>query len=173
MEVDKTRESRKHESRSVQENHDHRYNDIRRLEERISQLRPKLDVMYVSPLDIPKEVIPEGWTYHWFRTSVYDQPDTARDVAAKNNGWTPVPANRHPEIFNSGVSGRKITNHGNIEYCGLVLCEIPMAIYEEMQRRIHEKHLNEVRGLKGLEGLGNDARVFANEVGTNYGFGSS
>lgn len=169
MGIDKQDESRKHEKRLVSERQELRHDDPRRLEARIAELKPKIDVLYVSPLHVPDEVIPLGWTYHWVRTSLLDVPDVKRESFCKMNGWNPVPADRHPEIFNMGLTGRKITDHGYVEYCGLLLCEMPTYIYDKIKQKISDQHLSEVRGLKGLEGLGRDGKIFGNEV--SYGFG--
>lgn len=53
-----------------------------------------IDQFYVDPA-----IIPYGWTYEWKRKSIYNMPDTSHQIGLMENGWTPVPADRHPGTF--------------------------------------------------------------------------
>lgn len=48
---------------------------------------------------VPSEIVPVGWTYEWKVVKVLGAPDTERIVQASENGWEPVPAERHDGIF--------------------------------------------------------------------------
>ncbi len=80
---------------------------------------------------IPREIIPEGWDYQWNRKSVYNQIDTSELILMSENGWRPVPAERHPGMF------MPVGAKGEIERDGLVLMERPMAL--TLEARAEEK----------------------------------
>ena len=48
---------------------------------------------------VDAESIPEGWTYEWKRHTVYGQEDPAYQVQLAREGWSPVPASRHPSMM--------------------------------------------------------------------------
>jgi len=50
-----------------------------------------------SAYHIPREEIPDGFTYQWVRESVYNEPDQPNIVSRGRNGWRAVPADRHPD----------------------------------------------------------------------------
>src|SRR5215469_2284972 len=54
-----------------------------------------------DPYHIPPELIPKGWTYQWNAISVVGNTDVVLDQAngMYENGWRPVPAERHPGMF--------------------------------------------------------------------------
>lgn len=81
------------------------------------------DRFYVDP-----DSIPEGWTYNWKRFSSYELQDTANQLRVKREGWTPVPAGRHPEMMPQSASAEDI-----IMRDGLVLMECPTEIVRERQ----------------------------------------
>ena len=52
----------------------------------------------VDPYNIPQEIIPKGWSYQWNVVTVYNSKDVTMDQTNDmyQNGWRPVPAERHP-----------------------------------------------------------------------------
>lgn len=84
--------------------------------------RNNTDPFYIDP-----SVIPDGWRYQWCRNSVAGEIDTANMIAHTENGWRPVPAERHPGMFM--VDGHK----GPIERGGLILMERPSALCAEAE----------------------------------------
>lgn len=90
------------------------------------------DQFYIAP-----EMVPAGWTYQWCRKSVYGQPDVAHQIALMENGWTPVPAERHAGAFMP--PGFK----GEIDRGGLVLMERP----EELTQEAREEDRQNARAL--------------------------
>lgn len=55
----------------------------------------------VDPFEIPGNIVPQGWTYQWNVVSVTGNSDIVLDqgLGMYENGWRPVPAERHPGIF--------------------------------------------------------------------------
>jgi hypothetical protein len=82
------------------------------------------DQLYVDP-----STIPDGWTYNWKRYSAYEWEDTGNQLRVKREGWTPVPASRHPEMMPHNTDANSI-----IMRDGLVLMECPTEIVEERKR---------------------------------------
>lgn len=74
---------------------------------------------------VPNDMVPDGWTYEWKRHTVFGQEDPAYQVQLAREGWTPVPAARHPQLMPAGQA------EGAILRKGMVLMECPSEIIEE------------------------------------------
>jgi len=74
--------------------------------------------------EIPREIIPEGWDYQWCAVSVTGNSEILLDqnLMFAENGWRPVPADRHPGRFMP--AGHK----GSIVRGGQMLMERPMEL---------------------------------------------
>lgn len=81
--------------------------------------------------DLDQSRIPPGMAYTWKRVSLLGQEDKENQIIAEMNGWTPVPANRHPEL--AGKSG----GEGPIVRKGLMLMEQPKE-WEEESRALQD-----------------------------------
>lgn len=77
---------------------------------------------------IPPHIIPDGWTYEWKSKTILGQEQTDHITGLMENGWTPVPAERHAGQFmvRSGT--------GEIVRDGLVLMERPVELTEEARQ---------------------------------------
>ena len=55
----------------------------------------------VDPFHIPPEIVPKGWDYQWNVVSVTGNTEIVLDqgLGMYENGWRPVPAERHPGLF--------------------------------------------------------------------------
>ena len=78
---------------------------------------------------IPMDAIPPGWDYQWKRHSIYGQEDPAYQIKTAQDGWTPVPASRHPEMMPLGSSAETIMRDG------MILMECPSEIVAEYRAR--------------------------------------
>lgn len=98
-----------------------------RAAQRPPQRPPQRRVIYTGTnrFDFDKSRVPEGMTYGWKRISVAGGEDTEHKILCEMNGWTPVPANRHPEL-----AGRNPTD-APIVRGGLMLMELPTPWAEE------------------------------------------
>jgi hypothetical protein len=76
--------------------------------------------------DFDQNVIPNGQTYEWKRKTMFGQEDQENLINLEQNGWTPVPADRHPELM-----GRRAVAGAEICRGGLVLMERPTEITDE------------------------------------------
>ena len=62
------------------------------------------------PEVLPNPTPEPGYTYHWVRISTQGQPDPTNVSSKLREGWEPVLATDHPEIFLTGIemNGSKI-----------------------------------------------------------------
>lgn len=99
-------------------------------EVRAPQRAPQRRVIYngTNRFDFDKTKIPPTMAYKWLRISLAGQEDPENKVMAEMNGWTPVPAQRHPEL--SGLSAKE---GQAIIRGGLMLVEQPKE-YEQESR---------------------------------------
>lgn len=90
-----------------------------------------------DPFAFDRAIIPDGWDYQWVAYAVYGQDQTAAMVGYQENGWTPVPADRHPGMFMP--PGYK----GNITRDGQMLMERPMMLTMEARDEERRKALSQ------------------------------
>lgn len=79
---------------------------------------------------IPPEIIPRGWTYQWCAVSVSGNQDIVADqnLHFYENGWRPVPANRHEGRY------MPVGHTGNIVRGGQMLMERPEQLTQQAQQ---------------------------------------
>jgi len=71
-----------------------------------------------DPFEIPDDIIPPNWTYQWNCISVTGNSDVCLDqsIGMYENGWRPVPAERHPGRFVArGTKGEIIRGGQRLE----------------------------------------------------------
>lgn len=96
------------------------------IREHLGDLDEGVDEFYIDP-----SVIPDGWTYEWKRFSTVNKEDFAYLNAQKRAGWTPVPAERHPDKVPDDQKD------GNILFKGMILMERPTEIVEERKAMLN------------------------------------
>jgi hypothetical protein len=80
-----------------------------------------------------------GWAYRWVRLSMGGQVD-AKNVSSKfREGWEPVRASDHPEIFT--LPGENDRFKDNIVVGGLMLCKTPVEFVKD--RNAHFKGITD------------------------------
>lgn len=84
---------------------------------------------------------PENMAYEWKRLSLLNQPDVSHVAAFIENGWTLVPADRHPEMA-------QFHEQGHIYAHGMVLMQIPMDTWRERQVRARQIAKDQVEANK-------------------------
>lgn len=54
-----------------------------------------------DPYHIPANIVPDGWSYQWNVVTVYNSQDQcmSQTMGMFENGWRPVPAERHDGMF--------------------------------------------------------------------------
>ena len=73
----------------------------RELETRERTVRTKA---WTRPTVLPDPTPEDGYTYHWVRISTNGQSDATNISSKIREGWEPVRAMDHPEIFTDVVS---------------------------------------------------------------------
>lgn len=92
-----------------------------------------------DPFEVPQNEIPAGWSYQWNPVTVTGKEMVAEQVLMQQNGWRPVPANRHPgRWFPPDYQGAIVVQ-------GLRLEERPMALTQEALREDNMRARNQVR----------------------------
>ena len=81
----------------------------------------------IDQFHIPLDLIPKGWSYQWNTVTIYNREDLVVGQAMQmyENGWRPVPAERHPGRF--VPVGKK----GDIVRDGMRLEERPLSMTKE------------------------------------------
>ena len=85
--------------------------------------------------EVDRSLIPDETDYVWRCLSIMGMENKENMVNAEFNGWTPVPASRHPEIVGTRIASE--TPNASIIVSGLVLMERPLEltrIAREMER---------------------------------------
>jgi hypothetical protein len=80
-----------------------------------------------------------GYTFHWVRVSTRGQADAINVSSKLREGWEPVRAVDHPEIFLSSIENERFKD--NIVIGGLLLCKAPVELVKER----NEYYTNQTR----------------------------
>ena len=101
---------------------------------------------------VPPEIIPEGWDYQWNVVSVTGNSEIVMDQAngMYENGWRPVPAERHPGVFLArGKTGEIIRGGQRLEERPMSLS---MAARDEEVRLAQQQMRDRDQSLMGIAG---------------------
>lgn len=122
-----------------------RASQMRSTQERQAAMRALADQEQKGMLWWNDALRPPGMVYGWIRRAVNNEQDQLNVTSRQQSGWMPVPPERHPEL--TGVNWGLPTDNKRsyIERAGLVLCEIPLHIYEA------HKDLDRLRRFEALK----------------------
>lgn len=140
---------------------------VQRSAQRVPQ-RPLVIRTGSNRFEFDRDVIPEGQTYEWKRKSMFGQEDVENMINLDQNGWSPVPAHRHPELM-----GRRAVVGGEIVRGGLLLMERPQEITEEAREldtfaaRSQVAQQIQRLGLEGKRAGGKGIKTTYEPVGSN------
>ena len=81
------------------------------------------------PTVLPDPIPQEGYKFHWVRVSTMGQPDSTNVSSKLREGWEPVRAEDHPEIFSDAVADARFKD--NVIVGGLMLCKALIELVEE------------------------------------------
>lgn len=88
---------------------------------------------------VPANEIPRGWDYQWNPVTVYNKEVTEESLIMAENGWRPVPADRHPGRWTAqGYKGQIIVE-------GLRLEERPMSLSVEAKNEDIQRAKTQIR----------------------------
>ena len=96
-----------------------------------------------SIYDIDPSAIPDGMKYQWNVVSVLGNTDIVKRqaISMQQNGWTPVPWERHTDLF-----GPVQASQNEIVFGGLRLEERPVEMSEEAEQEEYQAAVDQVRG---------------------------
>ena len=98
----------------------------RELETRETTTRTK---SWVRPELLPSPTPEPGFVYHWVRLSTRGTADATNVSSKLREGWEPVKASDHPEIFVAGVENDRFKD--NVLIGGLLLCKAPREMVQD------------------------------------------
>ena len=90
------------------------------------RLPPRVVVTSLNEFDYDESKRPHDMTYKWVRVTLGGQEDPRNQILHDMNGWTPVPADRHPEL-----AGRTPKPGQAIIRGGQMLMQLPKQYAEE------------------------------------------
>lgn len=81
------------------------------------------------PEVLPNPTPEDGYVYRWIRISTQGQADPTNVSSKLREGWEPVMATDHPEIFLTGIENERFKD--NVVIGGLLLCKAPQEMVDE------------------------------------------
>ena len=81
------------------------------------------------PEVLPNPTLEDGYCYRWIRISTRGVSDATNVSSKIREGWEPVSADVHPEIFTDSVADNRFKD--NIIIGGLMLCKAPEEMVAE------------------------------------------
>ena len=81
------------------------------------------------PEVLPTPNLEPGYAFHWVRISTRNQADAINVSSKLREGWEPVRAVDHPEIFLMDVENERFKD--NVVIGGLLLCKAPVELVKE------------------------------------------
>ena len=139
----------------------------RELETRETTVRKK---SWTRPEVLPTPNPEEGYKFHWVRISTRGEADPMNVSGKLREGWEPVKASDHPEIFLAGVESDRFKD--NIVVGGLLLCKAPVELVEERNDFYAQQAEAQIRSVDNNFMRENDPRMpLFNERKTKVSFG--
>ena len=139
----------------------------RELETRETTVRKK---SWVRPEVLPTPNPEEGYKFHWVRISTRGEADPMNVSGKLREGWEPVKASDHPEIFLAGVESDRFKD--NIVVGGLLLCKAPVEMVDERNDFYAQQAEAQIRSVDNNFMRENDPRMpLFNERKTKVTFG--
>jgi hypothetical protein len=98
-----------------------------------------------------------GFAFHWVRVSTQGQADPTNVSSKIREGWEPVRAADHPEIFLSGVENERFKD--NVVIGGLLLCKAPEELVSERNQYYQDQTNAQIRAVDNNLMRENDPRM--------------
>lgn len=125
---------------------------------------------WVRPDTLPTPTPEEGYEFHWVRISTRGEADPMNVSLKLREGWEPVKATDHPEIFVAGVENNRFKD--NIVIGGLPLCKAPVEMVEDRNEHFQQEAHAQIRSVDNNFMRENDPRMpLFNERKTKVTFG--
>jgi hypothetical protein len=119
---------------------------------------------------LPNPTPEDGYEFHWVRVSTRGEVDPMNVSLKLREGWEPVKASDHPEIFVAGVENERFKD--NILIGGLLLCKAPVEMVQDRNEFFMGESTNQIRSVDNNLMRENDPRMpLFNERKTKVTFG--
>jgi hypothetical protein len=110
----------------------------------------------------PPDLLPtpkpqEGYTYHWVRIATRGEADPMNVSSKLREGWEPVKASDHPEIFVATVENDRFKD--NVVIGGLMLCKAPVEFVEDRNSFYNEQADAQIKSVDNNFMRENDPRM--------------
>jgi len=112
---------------------------------------------WTRPQLLPDPTPQEGYTYHWVRLSTLGNADPMNVSAKLREGWEPVKASDHPEIFLTGIENDRFKD--NVVIGGLMLCKAPVELVQERNEFYQQQADAQIRSVDNSLMRENDPRM--------------
>ena len=112
---------------------------------------------WTRPQLLPDPTPQEGYTYHWVRLSTLGNADPMNVSAKLREGWEPVKASDHPEIFLTGIENDRFKD--NVVIGGLMLCKAPVELVQERNEFYQQQADAQIRSVDNNLMRENDPRM--------------
>lgn len=121
--------------------------------------------------DVLPTVNPEpGYDFHWVRVSTRGESDAMNVSLKLREGWVPVKAADHPEVFLANIESDRFKD--NILIGGLLLCKAPAEMVQDRSEYYQDQAEAQMRSVDQNFMRENDPRMpLFNERKTKVTFG--
>jgi hypothetical protein len=109
------------------------------------------------PEVLPSPTPQPGYVFHWVRVSTQGQADATNVSSKLREGWEPVKAKDHPEIFLIGVENERFKD--NVVIGGLLLCKAPEELIAERSEYYNNQTQSQMRAVDSNLMRENDPRM--------------
>lgn len=152
-----------------------RVEESRDLNSRDAETRRFLQMTHQDPLYVDLSKKPLGYEYRLIRDSCLGQHDPYRLAYMARKGYTPVPADRHPELTCEFFPGQDDGPMKGVIYRGgLLLCERPEEYSDIERRTLEQVHASRMASMPGQDHFMDDPtmpiRVLKNETSIQHGY---
>lgn len=125
---------------------------------------------WIRPDTLPTPNPVDGYEFRWIRVSTRGETDPMNVSLKLREGWEPVKASDHPEIFVAGIENDRFKD--NILIGGLLLCKAPVELVQDRNDFFLGESTNQIRSVDNNLMRENDPRMpLFNERKTKVTFG--
>ena len=100
---------------------------------------------WTKPELLPSPKPQDGYAFHYVRVSTQGQPDPTNVSSKIREGWEPVKAVDHPEIFLTHSENDRFKD--NVVMGGLMLCKAPTEMVEERNAYYNQQADAQIRSV--------------------------